>query len=284
MKNLMTRNIVILLGILSTAPSFATSDSPVVQGLGGAGRGGIPREALFSNPAAVSLLQDSFGYLHYTKPGVPLFNSGGRGFSIGAYDGTNEAIKGAFGYTRISRAREESGRQVFEDRSDYRFAVGNRVWGNFTLGVQGRYVTKRTGIQEDKFFQGDIGSIFPIYSDLRGGIIYEDVLHKTGERPPSLGAGLQYPIGYGITLFADGYRFMKGAKKGEKGWALAAEATIAGGLFLRGGKFHEGYRERNGWSAGLGWLGPRLALDLSMRTSGTTIKERDYTLGGTLTF
>src|SRR5690606_21010727 len=148
------------------------------------------------------LLAESGGFFHFIKPTIPDWDAGGRAYSVGVYDGQNPAAKGSFGYLRTSRARiDETGNQGYEDRSEFRFAAGRTLWGNVSGGLNVHYITRRIGAAEDKFFNGDIGAIFPIYTDMIAGVTFENVLHKAGERAPTVGAGLSYLLGYGIQAF-----------------------------------------------------------------------------------
>jgi hypothetical protein len=281
----MTRNPLPLLALFFSTVSFASGGSPVVQGLGGAGRAGVPGEAIFTNPAAVGLLTKSGSFFYYTKPNIADWNAGGRGYAIGAYDGQNETVRGSFGAVRSSRAIiARNGTQGYEDRSEYRFALGRPLWANVAGGLQARYVTRRVGLSEEKFFDGDLGAIFPVYAGLLGGFVYENALNKTGERPPTAAAGVVYGLGYGIQAYGDGYRAMKGPEKGQRGWALGAEVGLAGDFKLRGGRFQDGYRRLKGWSAGLTWAGPRASFDYAMRTAGNGPSERDHIFGMTIAF
>jgi hypothetical protein len=282
----MTRNAILLFlvsaGAFLPAPSFATADSPVVQGQGGAGRAGLPLESLFANPAAVGLLTPSSSFfLNYEKPRIPDWNAGGREYSVGVYDGTSEAVKGGFGYVRTSRALVDAAgrRQDYEDRSDFRAVFGRPVWGNIVAGVRTRYVTRRNGAAEKKFLDGDLGTIFPLYAGVTGALTYEHALAVAGEQPPTVGAGLAYALGDGLTAYADGYRLMQGLKKGDRGWALGLEVILAGDFRVRGGRFQDGMRRLKGWSLGLSWLGPRTSFQYAMRTTGTNPKEKDHIFG-----
>jgi hypothetical protein len=244
----------------------------------------VAKEALFSNPASAALLTSSSATYIYTKPSIPDMNAGGRSWSLAMYDGENTFLKGAFGYHRTARARLENRQQVFEDRSEFRFAAGRAISGNILGGLAARYVTRREGPTETKFFQGDLGAIFPVYSNMRGGITLENLLEQAGEDPLTLGGGLSFPVGSGITLVGDGYRLMKGAKKGERGWGLAAELKLAGDFLLRGGLFQEARRRMRGWSAGLSWNGPRASFDYAYRLAGNSPKEKDHILGLNILF
>jgi hypothetical protein len=83
-------------------------------------------------------------------------------------------------------------------------------------------------------------------------------------------------------LYGDGTRIMKGALKGQRGWALGGELSFAGDFRLRAGRFQDGLRRRKGWSIGGSWVGPRASFDYAMRTSGSNPKERDHILGMTV--
>jgi hypothetical protein len=286
MKKEMTRFVIPLLALfLGPTFSFATADSPVVQGLGGAGRAGVPGEALFSNPASAALLTQSAAFLYFQKPRISDWNAGGRGYAVGVYDGQNPAAKGALGFVRTSRARiDRQGNQTFEDRSDYRFTIASSVWSNVMGGLQTRYVTRRSGAESRRFFNTDLGTIFPVYTDLMAGVTYENAFHKEEETPPTVGVGLSYSLGFGIRLLGDGYRLMKGEHKGERGWAAGGELSLASDFKVRFGRFQEAYRRLKGWSLGASWVGPRASFDYAMRTTGSGPQERDHMLGMVVAF
>ena len=99
-----------------------------------------------------------------------------------------------------------------------------------------------------------------------------------------MGLGAAYSLGHGITLFADGYRLMRGSREGERGWALASELTLSGSFKARGGLFEEAYRAFKGWSLGLSWMGPRASFDYTMKTAGTGPREKTHIFGMTTAF
>ena len=280
----MTRKLYfLLLPLLSSSLSFATADSPVVQGLGGGGRAGVPKEALFTNPASAALLTASSFYLSYTKPSIPDWNAGGRSWSAGSYDAGSPEMKGGLGYSRISRARIDGTVQGYDDRTDIRFVVARPIYERVLVGANARYITKRTSVDEAKFFRADLGAIFPIFSDLRGGLTYENIFERAGEPPGTVGAGLFYPFGFGLGLFADGTRKMEGGMRGDKGYALGAEMGVSGDMQFRAGRFLDGHRRLKGWAMGFSWVGPRLSLDYSFRLTGKSPRERDHIVGVNVT-
>lgn len=265
-----------------SATSIAASDSPLIQGLSGAGRAGVPAEALFTNPASVAFLTQPSSYFFWGKPSVPEFSSGGRVYSMGAYDGGSPNMKGAMGYTSISRARiGGGGQQVYEDRSIVQFSAGRSITDAVSAGVAAKYIVKRNNGDSTKFFQGDAGIIFPLFKDLRFGLTYENFVNKEaiGEEPPAFAAGAQYGLGFGFQLLADGVRYLKGSAKGKNSWSLAAEYTLSSSFTVRGGRFQDRFRDIKGWSLGLSWSGPRASFDYAMRTTSDSPHEKDHVLG-----
>jgi hypothetical protein len=286
MKIRMTQNafLVFFLTNLFVPSVFATAETPVVQGLGGAGRAGIPSEANFSNPAVVAGLTQSAAFYFYQKPQIPDWNAGGRLFGFGAYDGGSTSVKGSFVYLRNSRARVlPNGTQGYEDRTEYRFAMATSM-GSIKIGIQPKYIIRQTGETNTKVFDGDLGAIFPIFTDIQGGITYENALKKVGEKAPTVGAGVVYAVGSGIQVYADGMRQMDGIQKGERGWAVGAESGLWGELRARAGRFQDVFKRKKGWAVGASWTGPRTSFDYSMRTTGDSPYERDHTLGMKILF
>lgn len=263
----------------------ASAQSPVVEGLGGAGRAGLPNEAMFTNPASLAMLADSGSFLYYTKPSINVWNAGGRGYAVGAYDGGSPAAKAGFATIRRSRARiGVDGRQVYDDRTEYRLATGTALWSGLMGGLQARYILKKDGGPQQKIFTGDVGALYPIFQDILLGLTYENALNKNEGEPTAMGAGAFYKLGDSISLFGDGKRFMKGAVKGQRGWSLGGQINFAGDFSLRAGRFQEPLRRIKGWSWGLGWGGPRAGFHYAMRLAGDLPREKDHIFGMNLSF
>lgn len=277
----MTRNRLAFLAAIFLFPyqSLATADSPILQGFAGAGRSGIATESLQGNPAGVWLLQASSAFFYYTKPDVPEVEGGGRAYSVGLYDGENPTLKGGLGFVRNSRVRVQGGVPVYEDRSEFRFSAARPVSGDVVAGINGRYVTLRSGQDETKFFQGDAGVMFPLFQDVRAGVTYENAFEKAGDTPPTLGAGVNYAFSKGMQVLADGARIMRGNRKGEKSWALGTELNLFGDFYGRAGRFWDAFTDQKGWTVGASWLGPRASLDYALRTTQGRPHERDHVFG-----
>lgn len=269
---------------LWAASAFALPESPVVQGLSGGGRAGNPREALFGNPASVAFVNAVSGFVHYGMPSIPDYNAGGRMWNVGAYDGGNPSLKGGVGYSRVSRAALGNGRQSYEDISETRFVMGAEVSQNILVGALGRYIGEHQGDGTSHRFDGDIGTIFPLFSNVRAGATLENLVNRKDSQPLRVGVGLYLPLGWGAQLYADGTQLMKGSKKDYKGYSLAADMAIAGDFTVRGGRFQEDFRHVKGWSLGLSWVGPRASFDYAFRVAGHDPRERDHIFGMNVAF
>lgn len=245
----------------------------------------MAKESVFTNPASAALLTGASAFVYYQKPSIPDFDAGGRAYALGVSDG-GTAVKGSFAYLRSSKARlKGDGTQGYEDRTEFRFASGFGIGGNVLGGIATRYVTKRDQGNRDKFFQADAGLLFPLFSGIKAGVTYENIFNRESELPPTLGAGAQYALGFGgISIYADGYRLMDGLKKGERGWALAAESMIAGDVAIRAGRFQEAFRRIKGWSAGLSYKSDAVTFEYAFRVAGKGAREKDHIFGITAGF
>lgn len=265
-----------------SAPSFATGDSPVVQGLAGASRAGVAREGLFSNPASMVALDSAFGFFHFLMPRIPNLNAGGRGLNVGIYDGGDPVWKGAIGYSRTAKTALTRSGQRYIDRNEFKMGTARKVYGSISGGINVRWIKDYNYADTSRFFEGDVGVLFPLFGDLRGGLTYENVLNQEDETPATVGAGLSYALGYGFQLLADGYRLMSGTREGERGWSLAIEVPLAGDFRARAGKTEDAYTGIKGWSLGASWSGPRASFDYAFRTTGQKTVEKAHIAGITL--
>lgn len=270
-----------LLTCLAISINSTAADSPRVTGLGGGGRAGVANESLFLNPAAAVLLDGSSSFFHYTKPSVPELGSSGRSLTVGASDGDNPVAKGAAAFVRTSRARVNDGKITYEDRKEFRMSFGQYISGSIAAGISGRYVTRDNGDGTvTKFFQGDLGLLFPLFSDIRAGATFENFSKKNGEEPPTLGLGASYILGAGIQLYADGTQIMaEGPKKGQKSWSLSGEINAVADFVIRASRFRKAFTGAQGNSLGLTWGGPRTSLDYAYRSTKGSPHEKDHVFG-----
>ena len=260
--------------------SRAEASSPVLEGLAGAGRSGIPESSIFLNPAAIGILQNAISFFNYSKTRINDFNAGGKDYSLGIYDTTNTFAHAGFAYERESRATvTNNGAQGYADNSKLRFGLARELADGLIAGVTPRYVINKSPSGDTKFFTGDAGIIFNLAADMRAGITYENASQQVGERPPTLAGGLNYGLGFGVGLYGDYGSAMQGPLKNNKLWSLGAELAMFSDIVLRGGLYRDAIIGQRGAALGLSWAGPRLGLDFAMKTTYYAPIERDVSFG-----
>ncbi|NUM88512.1 MAG: hypothetical protein HUU37_04835 [Bdellovibrionales bacterium] len=271
-------------GAFFGAAVWAAPLTPQRAGMGGAGRGGQAREGIATNPATVAAVAGNLLAIHYGKPGLQDRAGGGRMWGMSVYDGQSTAVKAGVGSFRESRAADFRGQQIYVDRSEARLALARPISGSVVGGVAGRYVTVRDADGERKFADGDVGILTPLFADIMLGLTWENVGGHQGEDPPMVGGGLAWTLSEGVSVRADGGRYLEGDRKGQTQWQAGAEASMMGGLVGRLGLFSEPHRDRKGKSFGAGWVGPRASFDWAMVLTTRGIREKTQILGMTVAF
>jgi len=265
--------------ISSVVPISVLANSPVRDGFAGAGRSGIPREALFSNPAALSALETSWAFAYYTKSRMSDLDSGGRNLHLGVYDGQNELFKAGLSYSRESRAKSVATGITYIDQTELRVGGGRMLAKNISGGATVKYRTRRMGAEETKKIDGDAGILFPLFQDMFAGITYENIAFIDPENPTSINVGLKYSLMQSIGLLADATRITAGDFRGENAWALGVEFSMVSDFFFRAGLFKNTATQTRGKSFGISWVGPRASFDYAIKMAKDFPRERDHVLG-----
>lgn len=261
---------------------WAYATGPITEGLAGAMRSGIENEAALGNPAALGILNQSLVRAYYGKSRFADRDSGGRNLSFGVYDGQNPNAHAGIEYFRESRAAAHRGGLLYRDRNEIRLGAGRALFGGVLGGLNIKHVTVRDGGPEDRFVDIDAGILFHLASDLRVGVLAQNLSKNDRQDPATLGLGLRYALGSGVVLRADGGKLTRGDRMGEKFWAGALEVVALGDLVLRTGLFNDPHAEARGQSFGLGWASPRSVFDYSYMRSKSNPKDRRHTLGLTI--
>lgn len=262
--------------------TVAFGAGPITEALGGAMRSGIEREAVLGNPAALGVLDQSFLRGYYGKSRLLDTGAGGKNIALGIYDGQNTNAHAGVEYVKESRAVSHRGVLGYRDRGELRIGAGRQIWGSVLGGATLRRVTVRDGGPEESFFDVDVGALFPLSSDMRVGLLAQNLAKSQRAAPATLGFGARYDLGSGIILRGDLGKLSSGDRKGEKFWAGGLEVTAFGDLLLRTGLYHDAYSDDRGQSFGAGWVGPRSIFDYSYVRVKNAPNERRHTLGLTV--
>jgi hypothetical protein len=270
------RRIIAFAVTMLSCSAHADSQGPISTAFAGAMRSGIEQEAAFGNPAALGPLNYSFIRGIYGKSGFASSDSGGKEMAFGAYDGQNPNAHAGIEYTRESRAINFRGQDGYLDRGEVRLAVGRALWGNIFGGLTLRHLTVRDGGPEDKVFNWDLGVLIPLASDLRIGVLAENLAQSQRDTPSKLGAGVRYQLGAGLVARGDFAELRNGDRQGQKFWAAALEIEAVADFTLRGGVNYDPHTETRSKALGLGWTGPRAVFDYGFTTQNDAAKERRH--------
>lgn len=279
-----TKTIVILAVLLLLSPT-AFASVPQIVGLGGGGTAGVPKDALFSNPAAVGGLTTHRAFYSYSQSKIRDLGAGGRVWATGVYDGKSKTAKGGLSYIRESRRRLVGGGSPYLDTQTVRGVIGRSVWKNLMTGVTVNYkMIRENEDTSTNIFSFDAGVIYPIWKGMPLGLKVENTTDQDNERPRNAMIGLKYRLSGPLALVGDYGRTVSSKIDTRNSWAIAAEVFLFNELVLRGALFRDGIDEIRGTSLGISWFGPRTAFEYALRLTNGSPRERDHVLGVSLEF
>jgi hypothetical protein len=268
--------------LVFSAESFAMT--PQVEGLGGAGRGGIPKEALFSNPAAVGLLKQNTAFLAYKQTKLRDLKAGGRVQLAGIYDGSTSLAHGGIAYIRESRRVSLGAGTAYADNTTIRTVIGRELFSGLQMGIKTNYKIKRNSGVTKKYFYGDVGFLYPLFRDLPIGLTVENAIDETEEHPRTIFMGVRFDVDGPLDLYGDLGKTVSSRKSSGTPWATGLEAKIFDELFFRGGIYRDALIGVRGWAVGLSYISPRTAFEYSLKRSTSVPRQTDHTLGASLVF
>lgn len=265
-------------------PGAVLANVPQIVGLGGGGTAGVPKDALFSNPAGVVGLKSHRAFFSYSQSKIRDLGAGGRIWATGVYDGKSRFAKGGLSYIRESRRRLSEGESPYLDSQTVRGIIGRPIVGNLFAGSTVNYKMKRENGKDINLFTADFGLIYPLFSDVPIGLKAENLGDTLGEGPRALTLGVQYDISGPIVLIADYGRTISQQMETKNNWSLATEVSLFKELVIRGALFKSGVDALRGFAVGASWNGPRTAFEYAMRVTRGAPTERDHVLGLSLQF
>lgn len=226
--------------------------------LGQSGRGGaLLGDTITTNPSLlgfqpVASASGTFNWLN--QP-----NGSGNNFNVSVIDGKNPYLNAGVSFTR---------RKTIDL---IHVSVAKRVTPWLSVGASGKRLATRSNSEAaagNAYTGYDAGistsvAIPPSVSaiPLQFGLAADNIANKVSHEPyvgsRQVGAGVKATFSSAIVLYGDIVRNFSPTKGNYPFYAGGLEVAMMGDLFLRGGIF--GLREK-GWSAGAGWVGPKLAL------------------------
>lgn len=271
-KKLGLINIVFLLSLLttltlSTAPVNAKLrdlESTRLISTSGAGIGSVLlNEAAFLNPASIYFFQQSS--LYYQQGSSKMKEASAERESD-YKDGENQtflitdtssALKGAFSY----QTQSEDG----DSRKRFTSSASSNWGKNMSVGVLYRY-TEEDAQDHEVYHQGVLGITYIHSKQLTFGAILVDPFLANKE-DALLGGGLQYTLTQNFIVIADAGANYNDDPEDNKFWRAAAQAQFFKSFYLKYGRFEDDITKLRGYSYGVSWVGPKLAVEYAYRNS-----------------
>lgn len=231
--------------------------------LGGAQRALVTgTDSIASNPAGLAMSSLFLFEGSYFDD----FGGGDRRVNASVSDSHDKPIAGGVAYTfRAADVASASGARVEVHRIDA--ALAGRLGDGFTLGVNGHYVTAdTTGLEaaeaDWKRFSFDVGLQYRSEAGLAVGIVGQNLTATDRpELPLRVGGGLGF-AGDMFTLTAD---FMHDTQRGRPALTGSGSALLANQFAVRLGGGYDFATEGAQLSFGLGYVTPKVAVDLGYR-------------------
>ena len=264
--------------VLFAFPEALRGEVPRQVSFGGAGRAGVSRIALFSNPASAAFVLQNRIFYSYSQTRAP---NKGKNITLGMYDITNPRFKGGLSYTTEHRPQSFRDSAKIYNRRIIRALGASRVVGNLFAGLSVHYVMDRTSEDESRLFYTNIGAFYPILRDVHLGLTFDNIFGQR-EEGRILGLGLRTSLGV-LSLLADVAWPLSKIEMGETGerygWSIATEVAVFSQLKLRKSWFWDVYRQTRGEAMGFSWEGPRADIEYATRETRGNPTQKDHILG-----
>lgn len=242
--------------------------------MSGAGVGSLlVNETTVLNPASMIFVPQST--LYYQKDTTVLNEKSenrsgfedGRNEFIGFSDASTK-LKGGFSYLYQN---ENDGK-----RSRFALSSAGNVTKNTSLGIIYKYTDEFSDVIDNTYHQVTLG-LTHIYSEnLYLGLVVVDPQNKISEYAHYT-IGIQYVLNNFIHLIGD---IGSGDNANPDKAAFSRYAIQINSFkyfFIRAGRFHDKFNNREGYSYGLSWVGPRFSIDYAYKNS-EKISEKTDTL------
>lgn len=250
---------VFLLVYVSVSTGLAqVYNSSISVGAGRTGRASVaPADSFLLNPATMVHLK-----------GRQLFASGAEDeFAAALSDNTKGSFfPAAFGY--VQKKTEIGG----TDMKFSAMSLGIAEFGSakFAMGITAHYYSFDTGVETLKQFNGDVGFIYTPAPAHGVALVVYNVMGERDEVPEALVQKTSVGIGYNYVI-SDRARFRLDATSEEEAMA-GVENYLNDFIITRIGYSNNFEKEYDRFHAGLGFIGPRFALnyayEVNLKESG----------------
>jgi hypothetical protein len=278
-----------------TIPSYAGNRIPRfettrMKSTGGTGVASILMdEATFLNPATIAYFKQ--GGLLFQKAGVETTQTGSNtqaeefsSTSVIASDAKG-LLGGSLSYNTISYRGEEVKR--------FSSAFGRPLGEKSSFGINLAYSKEKTfnengEIVEQDFKQTTFGIAHAIDDQVTLGLVVEDPFKGKQNETRAI-TGFQYVYsGFASIMFDLGADYNQDLSSTLL-WRAGAQLKVLSDFFLRFGTYNDKGRQEKGSGAGIGWIQPRLVIEVAMKNAtlldsvalnqtGEELKETSFSL------
>lgn len=278
-----------------TAPSQASNKIPKfettrMKSTGGAGVASILMdEATFLNPATIAYFQQ--GGIFFQKSGLEATrssrNSNSEEFSSTSVIASD--AKGLVGGSLSYNTIEYRGEKVKRISS----AFGRPLGDKSSFGINLAYSKEKTfdgngNLQDQDFKQTTFGVAHAIDDKVTLGLVLEDPFKGKQNETRAI-TGFQYVYaGFASIMLDLGADYNRNLSDTLM-WRAGTQLKIFDDFFLRFGSYNDKGRQEKGSGAGIGWIQPRLVIELAIKNGellesevlnqqGEEIKETSFSL------
>ena len=257
---------------------------PASAALGESGRASVvPIDALFLNPAALALSQSQYefaGLYRADSAGTdrPTIQGGGA-----IVDNSPDVAASGGAYYMATRRASPS--NTIND-SEIGIGTGAHILERLSFGLLGKRVA-RSNLNGPAWVKYNVNAGFLLTPDPNFGVAFVayNILNDDDlDLIPQLSMGINWNILGILRLTADVSRYekMNPERKGNLGSGVEFDAGE--GFFLRTGGIWDSYMGQRYWTAGLGWVGPKLSLDYAYRMNTEVVGDQAHTFDLRLIF
>lgn len=229
-------------------------------------------EGLYLNPAMLSYFTNSSFYFQNHDGKIDPMNVSNRsstfgeidhpnGFSAAITDGSNDG-KGGFSYTD----QTESG----TERKKYTFGMGMSIDGDSSFGINYSYLVDefKDGLvgKKDKIHVGSLGYMKILSSKLSYALTWYDPAWADRINSKAV-FGIHYSPIEKLSFMLDFGHDIKRSLNKTFYYATGLEIEVVTDVYLRSGLFEDKLFNLRGYGFGVGWVGPKLGLEIAMKQS-----------------
>ena len=250
---------------------------PVASSLGGAGVASLQAvEGAFFNPAAIASAENNHVSIHGSQEELNGVDYKDWGF-YAIDSGSGSIAKGAFSYQKS----EQDGPGLRSSTSRWEISGAKYLIPGLALGTAFTKQTDRDLINETEKveYNLDLGALYNFDPSLSAGLLLENAFTgKDDRQQPLFTAGMEYRLGSVFRYLAETNKVFKADSQWN--YAVGVELKATDSTSYRLGYLGDKENNRNYYTGGFSWQGPRLGIYYAFQSgvgdSAETLHSLDF--------